>query len=70
MMLLAIYSILWEQSALADRDRLYQAEWARLTPMVHSAVEARQPKEGSQPGKSPLKTLVSALGHTWGWEAS
>jgi len=70
MTLLVIYRIMWEQRALADRDRLYEPEWAHLDPMIRSTADARQPKQGSQPGKSPLKTQVSVLGHTWGWGQS
>lgn len=69
-MLLAIDSIMWEQKALADRDRPCEPEWARSASANCSAVEVRQPKEGPQPEKTHLKGLESALRHTWEWEAS
>jgi hypothetical protein len=69
-MLLAIYSIMWEQRTLADRDRPCEPEWARSASTNYSAAEVRQPKEGPQPEKTPLKGLGSALRHAQGWEAS
>ena len=61
MMLLAIYSIMWEQRALADRDWLCEAERARMASIVGSSAETRQPKVESRPDKSTLKRLVSAV---------
>jgi hypothetical protein len=63
-MLLAIYSIMWEQRALADRDLLYEPEWARLASTVRSAIEPRQLKGEPQPEKSTIKRLESILGYT------
>jgi len=58
MMLLGMYAIEWEKRAREERERLVEAEQARLRRIVLSAGESGQ----ARPKASAFRRLVAALG--------